>query len=348
MPATLAVPPARSAHRSADAAVWEGIVAATGIPHGRTTYAPGAIGRSLGRRTPKGTYGRSWMRPVAQVLAAEELEPGDPRLPATLDGRPWPARAGAVWARLRFIVGTADGRAALAAARTAGPTDWMLGFVVAREHREGAGRVVDDLDVMQLWPRALVDDGDPRRGPEVKALGAALEFKAGGPGAGVGALTRVDCAGGCGRSARLSFPVLGKRGYVCSACLEEATDGLADALARYRADRPDADEPDAPESAAVQTECSVCGLPGGIVAAEVPRGAVVVCADCTADVRDDLVDALARFGERELGAEEAYITAAEREQAYTLLGDGTLEPATDDPTRGAAWTRTTRGGWGTP
>ena len=64
-------------YRSAGAAVWEGIVAATGVPHGQTTYAPGAIGRSLGRRTPKGTYGRSWLRPVAQVLAAEELEPGD-------------------------------------------------------------------------------------------------------------------------------------------------------------------------------------------------------------------------------------------------------------------------------
>jgi hypothetical protein len=44
-PAAFATPPARSARRSADAAVWEGIVAATGVPYGGTTYAPGAIGR---------------------------------------------------------------------------------------------------------------------------------------------------------------------------------------------------------------------------------------------------------------------------------------------------------------
>ena len=153
----------------------------TGVPSGDTVYARGAIGRSLARRAPQGTHGRSWLRPVATVEDAVELQPGDPRIPATLaDGAPGPSGAGAVGARLRFITGTADGRAAYAAARAAGPAEWMLGFQVQAERRPGGVRVVEDLDVYQLWPRSLVDDATGP-GPEVKAAGLRLEVKAGGP-----------------------------------------------------------------------------------------------------------------------------------------------------------------------
>lgn len=180
-PAVLDAPPAPPSEP--DAATWEGIIAVTGLPGADGVgYAPGAIGRSLARITPKGTHGRSWLRPTSIVEHAEELEPGDPRIPATLaDGTPWPPTAGAVWVRLRFITGTADGRAALAAARAARPGEWALGFRALAERRRGGARVLDDLDLYQMWPRGLVDDATGP-GPEVKAAGVPpLEVKAGGP-----------------------------------------------------------------------------------------------------------------------------------------------------------------------
>lgn len=176
----LAPAPATGGPPRGAAAVWEGVVAATGVPYGDVIYAPGAIGRSLTRLKPKGTYGRSWLRPVAIVEDAAELPPRDPRIPATLaNGRPWPEGAGAVWMRLRFIIGTADGRAAYAAAQATGPAEWMLGFHVKGEKRRGGRRVIDEMDLYQLWPRSLDDDTGP--GPEVKAAGVRLEIKAAGP-----------------------------------------------------------------------------------------------------------------------------------------------------------------------
>jgi hypothetical protein len=65
------------------------------LPSG-VDFAPGAIGRAFAARTPKATHGRSWLRPVDQVVSAVKLPAGDPRtLP---DSSPWPKGAGAVWA----------------------------------------------------------------------------------------------------------------------------------------------------------------------------------------------------------------------------------------------------------
>ena len=159
----------------------EGIVAITGYPTGSGVgYAPGAIGRSLTRRTPKVTHGRSWLRPVGVVEEAKELPPGHPHIPATLaNGRPWPSGGrggvGAAAVHHRHRRGTRG----LAAAQAAGPAEWMLGFHVNRDRHRGGLRVVDELDLYQLWPRSLDDDTGPA--PEVKAAGVRLEVKAAGP-----------------------------------------------------------------------------------------------------------------------------------------------------------------------
>ncbi len=122
------------------AGMWEGLIVVTGVPHGDVIYAPGAIERAFARRTPKGTHGPDWLRPVAIMEASEELMPSDPRLPATLpDGSPWPPEAGAVWARLRFITATADGKAALAAARRTPTAGWLLGLRTEREQPPAPG-----------------------------------------------------------------------------------------------------------------------------------------------------------------------------------------------------------------
>jgi hypothetical protein len=66
------------------------------------------------------------MRSGGVVDAIEELEPGDPWIPAALaDGTPWPAGAGAVWGRLQFIP-TAGGAEARDAAHQAGPAEWKF------------------------------------------------------------------------------------------------------------------------------------------------------------------------------------------------------------------------------
>ena len=111
-------------------------------------------------------------------MSAVELPPHDPRLPARLgNGNLWPPAAGALQATLRFITGTADGRAALAAARRAGPGEWRLGFQALRETKTAGLRVITEIDLFQLWPRSLPDGDGP--GPEVKAAGVALEVKDG-------------------------------------------------------------------------------------------------------------------------------------------------------------------------
>jgi hypothetical protein len=103
------------------------------------------------------------MRRGGVVEAIEELEPGDPRIPATLsDGTPWPAGAGAVWARVRFTP-TADGREAHDAAHRAGPVEWKFGYMRPRSTGPAHARVLHDLDLMALWPASIID-------PEVKSL----------------------------------------------------------------------------------------------------------------------------------------------------------------------------------
>ena len=115
----------------------------TGVPVvGGSTIAPGAFTRAIAQRAPMSTFGRSRTRPVAQLISAVELPPHDPRLPAWLGDAPWPPAAGALQATLRFITGIADGRAALAAARRAGPAEWKLGFQALRETKAAGQSVI--------------------------------------------------------------------------------------------------------------------------------------------------------------------------------------------------------------
>lgn len=45
---------------------------------------PGAFTESLGKKLPKGVWMHDWAQPIAKTLEAEELMPGDPRLPEHL------------------------------------------------------------------------------------------------------------------------------------------------------------------------------------------------------------------------------------------------------------------------
>lgn len=86
-----------------------------------------------------------------------ELLPGDPRLPATLaDGTtPWPAPAGALLVKARYLPGGKDGRDAWEHARAFGRSHcYSIGYKVTHtgaRHRGGI-RYITDRDLYEFSP----------------------------------------------------------------------------------------------------------------------------------------------------------------------------------------------------
>jgi phage head maturation protease len=86
---------------------------------------PGAYRATLTKRMPKVVFNHSWDQPVGKVLAAEELMPGDPRLPARLNQ----VGAGCLKARLQFNMGTERGRDAYSDVAFYGDQgEWSIGY----------------------------------------------------------------------------------------------------------------------------------------------------------------------------------------------------------------------------
>ena len=160
-----------------------GLAAVTGVRDDvGDIIEPGAMARTLRERTPQMCVAHDWGRVVGKVLAAVELLPGDPRLPATApDGSPWPPEAGALWFRARYILATREGREAYEIAKAFGPQQgFSIGYKVTANgarHRAGT-RTITDLDVYEI---SAVLHGANRLATQlsVKAAAAAtLEYKA--------------------------------------------------------------------------------------------------------------------------------------------------------------------------
>ena len=105
--------------------------------------------------------------------------------------------------------------------------------------------------------------------------------------------------------------------------------------------------------------CAVCGNPAGGTTTVLPASARVICDECTSALDDlavdggvitpeQLAEAAAIDDEGEPTPEEAYAAALDGEQRWDMESDGTLSPATDDPTRGRAWGADPRRAWGRP
>lgn len=127
------------------------IVAVTGVrDQVGDIIVPGAFRDTLAELEPKVVLGHDWNRPVGMPEAIEELLPGDPRLPRTdRFGRPWPVKAGALFARTRYLLGTKDGRDAYEHAKFFGPKlANSIGYVPLDEH---------------TWHDADPDTGEPTR-----------------------------------------------------------------------------------------------------------------------------------------------------------------------------------------
>lgn len=120
------------AHQVDSEGIVDAYVAVTGIRDDvGDIIEPGFFEESLREIHPKMCLGHDWNRPIGEPVEIEELYPGDPRLPKqTHDGKPWPAEAGALWTRSRYMLDTEDGRNAYKAAKFYGPkTAYSIGYV---------------------------------------------------------------------------------------------------------------------------------------------------------------------------------------------------------------------------
>lgn len=118
----------------------------------------GAFDRTLKTLRPKMCLGHDWNRPIGEPEEIRVLLPGDPDLPSeTADGQPWPAEAGALYTKNRYLLGTQDGRDAYEHAKFyKGRTAYSIGYVVKRKrhgfHNGLKTRFIQDLDLYEYGP----------------------------------------------------------------------------------------------------------------------------------------------------------------------------------------------------
>uniref|UniRef100_UPI003F495FB4 GNAT family N-acetyltransferase n=1 Tax=Streptosporangium sp. CA-235898 TaxID=3240073 RepID=UPI003F495FB4 len=120
------------------------LVAVTGVKDNvNDVIVPGAFAGTLIERTPKGVHSHDDEQWTARTLIAEELMPGDPRLPRTTrDGKAWPRAAGAVYIKGQFNLATKQGRDAYENVKFfKEQCEWSIGYAVipGRSKRDSKG-----------------------------------------------------------------------------------------------------------------------------------------------------------------------------------------------------------------
>ncbi|MGH3565498.1 MAG: hypothetical protein ACRDRH_05600 [Pseudonocardia sp.] len=315
----------------------DAVVLPTGIPVGGDVFLPGSLARAVARTMPKATVADDWNRPVGALRAAVELPPADPRLPATLpDGRPWPARAGALLVRIAYMQGTADGRLAHKAASSArDPADYTVGFRVISSRRRAGLRMISDLDIYTISPRvpggptALAAKHAPVTGIEVKAVRAVARHP----------LMQTQACWGCGQPALAAVGHLPDSRLVCTDC-----------LAAY--DRDGA----ASGRLFIPAPCWGCGQLAAASFAPLPGTVPTLCTSCsdvyngravaTGYLSPEVLAAVNQIDEPD--AEGYYENALASDVDWAATADGTLVRDDADPAQGRAWGQDTRRAWGRP
>lgn len=118
----------------------------------------GAFNHSLKTIHPKMCLGHDWNRPIGQPEEIRFLAPGDSDLPpTTADGQPWPAEAGALYTKNRYMLDTEDGRNAYAHAKFFKQrTAYSIGYVVKKFriglHKGLKTRFIEELDLYEYGP----------------------------------------------------------------------------------------------------------------------------------------------------------------------------------------------------
>lgn len=134
------------------------LVSVTGVEDRvKDTIEPGAYTKTLAAREPIGVWSHDDKTWVARTEHAVELMPGDPffRDLKTMDGQPWPAKAGAVKVEALFNLETPHGKAAYSDVKFfQGKTGWSIGYratKATRNPRTGA-RSIKELDWYEYSP----------------------------------------------------------------------------------------------------------------------------------------------------------------------------------------------------
>lgn len=130
------------------------IVAVTGVKDEvDDVIVPGAVTKALTRIRPKGVDGHDWKILVSKPEHAEELQPGDRRLPKyTASGEPWPKEAGGLLVKARYNLNTEAGRTAYENAKFLGPDQsFSIGYKVrpGGYKMRGGTRYITDLDIFE-------------------------------------------------------------------------------------------------------------------------------------------------------------------------------------------------------
>ena len=104
---------------------------------------PGAYAETLEKRVPKGVWSHDTTVPVAKTISAEELNPGDERLPEHLKEQD----AGGVLVKMKFNLNTTRGRDAYEDIKFfGGEQEWSIGYSVP----EGGSEMKGDSGIREI------------------------------------------------------------------------------------------------------------------------------------------------------------------------------------------------------
>lgn len=138
--------------KAAEEGVIEAIVSVFNlVDRGDDIVRPGAFKASLSAKLPNFVWSHDWDRPVGKTLAAEELEPGDSRLPESI--RPY----GGLWVKGQFNLETQRGREAYADLKFGAVQEFSIGFRIIRDayDRDNGIREILEAELFE-WSPVLV------------------------------------------------------------------------------------------------------------------------------------------------------------------------------------------------
>lgn len=127
------------------------------IDHDNDKILPGAFQASLAQRNPKVFWGHDPNVWIGKTLQAEELLPGDPRLPDAIRN----VGGGALWVRGQFNLDTQAGREAYSNAKFFGEdVEWSVGFRIPADSASfDAGTKVRTIEKVDLYEYSMVYAG---------------------------------------------------------------------------------------------------------------------------------------------------------------------------------------------
>jgi HK97 family phage prohead protease len=121
------------------------------VDYAKERVLPGAFKKSLQQKLPKGVWAHDWSIPVAKTLEAEEILPGDSRLPTELK------KLGGLYVKGQFNLETQRGREAFSDLKFGSIDEFSFGYLVVDSAYNGKDRCTDlkELEMFE-WSPVLV------------------------------------------------------------------------------------------------------------------------------------------------------------------------------------------------